>query len=68
MLPPATVTIASLRVITCDLPERRTTKGKIVDKNNTLIIIKIVDKNENNNHSSSFSKIFLVTYLEQEPK
>jgi hypothetical protein len=38
MLPPATVTIAPLKVITYDLSGTRTTKGKIVDKNNTLII------------------------------
>jgi hypothetical protein len=38
MLSLATVTIASLRVIARDLPGTRTTKGKIVDKNNNLII------------------------------
>jgi hypothetical protein len=66
MLSPATITISSLRVITCDLPETRTTKGKKIDNNNALIITKKM--NEKNNHSSSFSEILLVTFLEQEPK
>jgi hypothetical protein len=35
---PTTITIASLIVITYDLSGTRTTKGKLTDKNNTLII------------------------------
>jgi hypothetical protein len=38
MLPPATITIASLRVITCDLPGTRTTR----EKQQTRIILFII--------------------------
>jgi hypothetical protein len=45
MLSPTIITIASLRVITYDLPGTRTTKkGETIDKNNTLIIIKTITR------------------------
>jgi hypothetical protein len=39
MLPPTTVTIGLLIVITYDLPRKRPTTREKIDKNNILIII-----------------------------
>jgi hypothetical protein len=66
VLPPATVTIAPFRVITCDLPGTRETT-KATDKNNTLII-KIIKTIARTIVTVAPSELSLVTCLEQEPK
>jgi hypothetical protein len=66
MLSSATVTIASLRVITCDLPRTRTTREKQWTR--IVLFIIIIKTIVRTIITRAHLELSLVTCLEQEPK